>query len=65
MMMTMAVVVGVLGIKWGTMLSNGEYVSGNNEMSKDSKDDNNDGIGGGVRDKRGDNAKQLRRFERQ
>jgi hypothetical protein len=45
------------------MLSNGEDVSGNNEISKDSNDDNNGGIGGGVMDKRGDNAKQWRRFE--
>ncbi len=57
-MMTMAVMVGVLGIKEGTMPSNGEDLCGNDEMSKNSNDDNNGGSGGGIRDKRGDNAKQ-------
>ncbi len=63
-MKTMAVVVGVLGINRVTMPSNGEDLSGKYKMSKDSNNDNNGGSGGGVWDKRGDNAKQLRRFER-
>ncbi len=37
--------------------------SGNNAMSKDSEDDDDGSSGGGVRDKRGDSAKQWRRFE--
>ncbi len=46
-------------------LSNGEDLSRDNEMSKDSNDGDNGSSGGGVRDKRGDNAKQWRRFEQQ
>ncbi len=61
---TMGVVVGVVGIKEGTMPSKGEDLSGNDKMSKDSNNDNNGSSGGGVGDKRGDNAKQWRRFER-
>ncbi len=63
-MTTMAVVVGVLGIKEGTIPINREDLSGNNKMSKDSSNDDNGGSGGSFRDKRGDNAEQLRRFER-
>jgi hypothetical protein len=50
--------------KDGEVPSNGEDLSGNDKMSKDSDDDDDDGgCGGGVREKRGDNAKQWRRFE--
>jgi hypothetical protein len=45
------------------MPSNGENLSGNDEMSKNSDNDDNGHSGGGVRDKRGDNVKQWRRFE--
>jgi hypothetical protein len=38
-------------------------LSGNNEMSKDSNNDNDGSSGGDVSDKRGDNAKQWRKFE--
>ncbi len=55
-MMTVAVVVRVIGIKGGTVPSNGEELSGKDELSKDSDDDNDSGSGGGVRDKRGGNA---------
>ncbi len=44
------------------MPSNGEDLSGDNKMSKDSDNDNDGGSGGGVWDKRGHNAKQWRRF---
>jgi hypothetical protein len=46
------------------MPSNGEDLSGKDKMSKNSNNGDNCGSGGGVRDKRGDNAKQWRRFER-
>ncbi len=39
------------------MPSNGEDLSGNNKMSKDSNNDNDGGSGGGVRDKKGDNGR--------
>jgi hypothetical protein len=64
MMTMMGVVVGVFGIKRRTMPSNGEDLSGDDKIIKDSDDDNDDGSGGGVWDKREDNAKQWRRFER-
>ncbi len=47
------------------MPSNGEDLSSKDKMSKDSNDDNDGGSGGVVRDERGDNAEQRRRFERQ
>ncbi len=62
-MMMMARVVGVLGIKGGTNPSNRQDLCGNDEMSKDSDNGDDGGSGGSVRDKRGDNAKQWRRFE--
>ncbi len=58
-MTTMAVVVGVLGIKGETMPSMEKGWSGDNKMSKDSNKCNNGGSGGGVRDKRGDNWSTL------
>jgi hypothetical protein len=61
-MTAMAVVLGVLGMKGGTMPSNGEDLSGDKKMSKDSNNDNDGGSGGGVWDKRGHNAEQWRRF---
>jgi hypothetical protein len=61
-MSRMAVVVGLLGIKGGTIPRNGDDLSSKNKMSKDSNHDNNGASVGGVRDKRGDNAKQFRRF---
>ncbi len=42
----------------GEVPSNGEDLSGNDKMIKDSNDDNDGSSGGAVRDKRGDNAKQ-------
>ncbi len=61
-MTTMAVVVRVLGIKGGTMPSNGEDLSGKDKMSKNSNDGGDGRSGGGVRDKSGCIAKQWRRF---
>jgi hypothetical protein len=58
-MTTMAVVVGVLGIKRGTIPRLGEDLSSNSKMSKESNYDKDDGSGGGVRDKRGDNGWTL------
>jgi hypothetical protein len=49
----MAVVVGVLGMKAGTMPRNREDLSGKDKMSKDSNYDDDRGSGGGARDKRG------------
>ncbi len=46
------------------MPSNGEDLSGDYGMSKDSNDDDDGSSGGGFRDKRGDDAKQWRRVER-
>ncbi len=46
----------------GEVSSNGEDLSGIYKMSKDSNNEEDGGSGGGVRDKGGDNAKQLRRF---
>ncbi len=43
--------------KEGKVPSNGEYLSSNNKLSKDSDDDDNGSSGGGVRDKRGDNGR--------
>ncbi len=51
--------------KDGEVPSNEEDLSGKDKMRKDSDDENNGGSGGGVRDKRADNAKQWRRFEQQ
>ncbi len=45
------------------MPSNGEDLSGDDKMSKDSNDDNDGHSGGGARDKMGENAKQYRRVE--
>ena len=45
------------------MLINGEDLSGNDKMSKDSNDDDNGGSGGSVRDKMRVNAKHWRRIE--
>ena len=45
------------------MPSNGEDLSGDNKMIKNSNDDNGGSSGGGVRDKRGTNADQWRRLE--
>jgi hypothetical protein len=47
------------------MPNNEEDLSGTNEMSKNSNDEDDGGSGEGVRDIREDNAKQWRRFERQ
>jgi hypothetical protein len=49
--------------KDGKVPSNGEELSGDNEMSNDSNHDKDGSSRGGVRDKREDNAKQLRRLE--
>ncbi len=43
MMTTMAVMVGVLGIKGGTVPSNGQDLSGDDDMCKDSNNDINGG----------------------
>ncbi len=56
-MRTMVGGAGVLGIKRGTMLSNGEDLSGDKEMSKDSNNGDHGGSGRGVRDKRGGNGR--------
>ncbi len=45
--------------KGGNVPSTGEDLSGNNEMSKDSNDDDNGSSSGGVRDRRGDNCRTL------
>ncbi len=45
------------------MSSNGEDLSDDNKMGKDSNNDNDDGCGGDVRDLRGDNAEHWKRFE--
>jgi hypothetical protein len=41
----------------GEVPSNGEDLSGDNKMSKDSDDDKNGGSVGGGKDKRGDNGR--------
>jgi hypothetical protein len=60
--MTTAVVVGVLGINGGTIPSHGEDLSGDNKMSKDSGNDDNEGSGGGVRDKKGGQCQTMKKI---